>query len=611
MQEDSTQLPHKIINDFCIMFSNVNGTGSSTANTTVMRALFEMGIPVSGRNLFPSNIKGLPTWFTVRVSKDGYLGRVERDHVQVLMNQDTVVEDVKKLVPGGLILYDEAFSMPEALPTSLAFGIPMETLINELDIEKRLRSYVGNMIYVGVLADLLEINLQQVQQAIEFHFKGKTEAAKMNFYAAQRGAEWAQANIDRTAIPYTVEPMHITDGYILCDGNRAASLGTIYGGVQFVSWYPITPASSVIEDMNEFLPMLRKDPETGRMTCAVVQAEDELSALGMIIGAGWGGLRAMTATSGPGLSLMAEYLGLAYFAEVPVVVWDVQRVGPSTGLPTRTAQNDLLFAANISHGDTEQVILMPGSINECFEFGWKAFDIAERLQTPVLILSDLDLGMNPWMGKPFQYPDTPMDRGKVLWEEDIERWTKEGKLWGRYLDVDGDAIPYRTVPGNRHNGATYFTRGTGHDEFARYSEDPQVWEENLARLKRKHRQARSLVPKPIIERQKNARIGVITWGSTHMPVDEARDQLAAKGIVTDYLRVRALPFTMEVTDFLQEHDHTYVVELNRDGQMKELLTLEAPQHAYKLRQLSKVDGLAMTAEWITQRIWEDEDGCHA
>lgn len=597
----------KIINDFCITFSNVNGTGSSTANTAVMRALFKMGIPVSGRNVFPSNIKGLPTWFTVRVSKNGYLGRVPRDHVLVLMNESTVEQDLKTLAPGGLVLYDAEFKVPDQIHDLLSFAIPVKELTEELDIEKRLRGYVGNMIYVGVLTYLLDIRVECVGQALDFHFNGKSEAAQLNFNAMRHGLQWAEAHIDRSQIPFAVETMDETKEYIMTDGNRAASLGTLYGGAQFIGWYPITPASSVIEDMNEFIPLLREDPETGKMTCAVVQAEDELSAVGMIIGAGWAGLRAMTATSGPGLSLMAEYLGLAYYAEIPIVVWDVQRVGPSTGLPTRTAQCDLLFAANISHGDTEQVILMPGSVEECFEFGWKAFDIAERLQTPVLVLSDLDLGMNQWMSKPFQYPDTPMDRGKVLWEEDLDQWTKEGKLWGRYLDVDGDGIPYRTVPGNRHPGATYFTRGTGHDEYARYSEDPATWEEGLNRLRRKYRYAQNLLPKPIIMREKNARIGIITWGSSMMPVAEARDQLAAKGIVTDYLRVRALPFDKDIIDFIQDHDRCYVVETNRDGQMKELLTLEAPHMAYKLRQLSHIDGMALTAEWVEQQIREHEE----
>lgn len=599
----------KTVNDFCITFSNVNGTGSSTANTAVMRALFKMGIPVSGRNVFPSNIKGLPTWFTVRVSASGYLGRVPLDHVLVLMNETTIEEDLEKLASGGLVLYDASFSIPEKMNELLAFAIPVKELIEELEIEKRLRNYVGNMIYVGVLAYLLDIHMECVEQALNFHFDGKSDAAKLNFNAVEYGAKWAKENIDRDVIPFVVKEMDETKGYIMTDGNKAASLGTLYGGAQFIGWYPITPASSVIEEMNEFIPMLRKDPVTGKLTCAIVQAEDELSAVGTIIGAGWAGLRAMTATSGPGLSLMAEYLGLAYYAEIPIVVWDVQRVGPSTGLPTRTAQCDLLFAANISHGDTEQVILLPGSVDECFEFGWKAFDIAERLQTPVLALSDLDLGMNQWMAKPFKYPDTPMDRGKVLWEDDLDQWTQEGKLWGRYKDEDGDAIPYRTVPGNRHPGATYFTRGTGHDEYAKYSEDPATWEANLARLQRKYRHARELVPQPVILREKTARIGIITWGSAMMPAAEARDVLASKGIVTDYLRVRALPFNKDITDFIQDHDRCYVVETNRDGQMNELLTLEAPHMAYKLRQLSHIDGMSLTAEWIEQRIREYEEGC--
>ncbi|MBN2048337.1 MAG: 2-oxoacid:acceptor oxidoreductase subunit alpha [Anaerolineaceae bacterium] len=603
--QQASAAPEKIINDFCITFCTVNGTGSSTANTTVMRALFKMGIPVAGRNIFPSNIKGLPTWFTIRVSKDAYLGRVAEDHVAVLMNPATAAEDLRWVPPNGVVIYDDQIELPPCADGQRCFALPIRALIEELDVPRKLKSYIANMLYVGALAELLQIEMDAIRQALDFHFQGKVDAVNLNLSAIEHAAKWFGEHYAKSD-PFYVERMEKTDDFIMTDGNTAAALGTIYGGVQFVSWYPITPASSVVEEMNQYLPRLRKDPKTGKETYAVVQAEDELSAVGMILGAGWTGLRSMTATSGPGLSLMAEYLGLAYFAEVPMVVWDVQRVGPSTGLPTRTAQCDLLFAANISHGDTQFVILIPGSVNECFEFGWKAFDIAERLQTPVIVLSDLDLGMNQWMAKPFTYPDTPMDRGKVLWEADLEKLEEDGIQWGRYKDIDSDLIPYRTVPGNRHPGATYFSRGTGHDEYAHYSEDPEIWEANLQRLKRKYKKAREFVPAPIIENMSNARVGIITSGSTAMPTSEARDILAAKGIKTDYLRIRAVPFSAEVTDFINEHDHTYVIELNRDGQLKEMLTLEAPHLAYKLRQLSHIDGMSLTARWISSRIMEQE-----
>jgi 2-oxoglutarate ferredoxin oxidoreductase subunit alpha len=398
--------------------------------------------------------------------------------------------------------------------------------------------------------------------------------------------------------------MDKTAGYIMADGNSAAALGSIYGGVQFVAWYPITPASSLAESLNEYLPMFRKDPvETGKNTYAVVQAEDELAAIGMAVGAGWGGLRAMTSTSGPGLSLMTEYAGLAYFTEVPLVVWDVQRVGPSTGLPTRTAQSDLTFTAFMGHGDRQHVILLPGSVTECFEFGWRAFDIAERLQTPVFVLSDLDFGMNTWMTEPFKFPDQPMDRGKVLWEDDLE---KLGNAWGRYKDIDGDGIPYRTLPGNRHPGAAYFTRGTGHDEYARYTEDSGNWNRLLERLKKKYQLARAYMPKPVVDQDANARIGLVAFGSTDPAIQEARHQLNLAGVPTSYLRVRAIPFTDDVGDFIKTHDRVYIFEMNRDGQLHQLLTLEYPALATRLISLAYTDGLPSTARQVREGILTHE-----
>lgn len=602
--EDSSMFT-PYVNDFCLTFSTVNGSGSATANMTVLRALFKMGIPVSGRNIFPSNIKGLPTWFTIRVSKEGYLGRLEKDAVVVAMNQDTLLREVDALVNGGVLLYADHLEFPRVRDDIVVYPMPIKKISAGLDIPRQLKTYVENMIYVGIVAQLLEIDLEKIEEALAYQFKGKQSGMEMNFGAVKAGFDWAAGNILKRD-PYRVAPMNATQGYILADGNSAAALGSIYGGVQFSGWYPITPATSLPEALQEYLPLLRVDKETGKNTYAVVQAEDELSAIGMTIGAGWGGLRAMTATSGPGLSLMAEYLGLAYYAEVPVVVWDVQRVGPSTGLPTRSAQGDLTFANFMGHGDTEFIILIPGSVKECFEFGWRALDIAEEFQTPVIVLSDLDLGMNYWLSKPFEYPDEPIRRGKILWEGDFEaieeRLKVVGKRWGRYLDIDNDGVAYRTVPGNRRVGSSYFARGTGHDEYAHYSEDPQTWKEGLDRLALKLRNAKEVLPKPVKETMPRAEIGIITSGSTYPAVEEARDLLAKKGILTDYLRIRALPFTDEVPAFIRNHDHTYVIETNRDGQLKQLLTLEFPDLARYLRKLSHIDGMPLSAAWVTDQI---------
>jgi 2-oxoglutarate ferredoxin oxidoreductase subunit alpha len=592
----------QVINDFSITVGTVNGSGSQTSNLTILRALFKMGIPVSGKNLFPSNIQGLPTWYTIRVSKDGFLARREDHEVVVAMNPATFQKDLDEVTSGGVFFYADDIKLAVNRTDVHAYPMPVKQIVRQVDTPSNLRDYIANMVYVGILAKMLEIDLEKIHQALEFHFKGKPKPIELNYTVIQMAYDWAGQNLVKTDA-YRVAPMDATQGFIMADGNTAAALGATYGGVQFASWYPITPASSLAEGLNEYLPMLRKDPETGKNTYAVVQAEDELAAIGMAVGAGWSGLRAMTSTSGPGLSLMTEYAGLAYFSEVPVVIWDVQRVGPSTGLPTRTAQSDLTFVYFMGHGDTNQVILLPGSVNECFEFGWKAFDIAERLQSPVFVLSDLDFGMNQWMTKPFEYPDRPFDRGKVLWEEDIE---KVKETWGRYQDVDGDGIPYRTVAGNRHHNAAYFTRGTGHNPKARYSEDPDNWHELLNRLKRKYEMGRNYVPRPVIDTMKGAKIGIIAFGSTAPAIEEARHQLAEKGIPTDSLRVRAVPFTSEVGDFIQVHARNYVVEMNRDGQMHQLLTLDYRQEAMKLISVAYTDGLPMTARRVRESILAEE-----
>ncbi|UCH59866.1 MAG: 2-oxoacid:acceptor oxidoreductase subunit alpha [Anaerolineales bacterium] len=603
VQEETQADTRSRVNDFSITVATVNGSGSQTSNLTILRALFKMGIPVSGKNLFPSNIQGLPTWYTIRVSKDGYLARREEQEIVVAMNAQTFAQDLAGVVSGGVFFYADDIKLAINRDDIVAYPMPVKELTRQSNAPANLRDYVANMVYVGVLAQMLNIDLDKIYQALNFHFKGKTKPIDLNFGVVQNAADWAAGNLVKQD-PFMVEPMDATKDYIMADGNTAAALGAIYGGVQFVSWYPITPASSLAEALQTYLPMLRKDPDSGKNTFAVVQAEDELAAIGMAIGAGWSGLRAMTSTSGPGLSLMTEYAGLGYFAEIPVVVWDVQRVGPSTGLPTRTAQGDLTFVYFMGHGDTQQVILLPGTVNECFEFGWRAFDISERLQTPVFVLSDLDMGMNQWMTQPFKYPDQPMDRGKVLHEEDLEQLKGD---WGRYRDVDGDGIPYRTLPGNRHQDAAYFTRGTGHTEDARYSEDSQVWHDLLIRLKKKYKTGQQHVPGPIYDRMDGAEIGLISFGSTEPGINEARQQLAQLGLDTDFMRIRAVPFNYEIGNFIRAHQRCYVIEMNRDGQMHQLLTLEYPDQATKLTSLAYIDGLPLTARYVREAILAKEE----
>ncbi|TLN10470.1 2-oxoacid:acceptor oxidoreductase subunit alpha, partial [bacterium] len=449
--------------------------------------------------------------------------------IVVAMNPASFTREQEYLVPGGVLFYADDIKQAITRTDIITYPMPVKKLIKDADVAPNLRDYVANMVYVGVVGQMLGISQEELYAALDFHFKGKKKAIDSNFAVVKAAAEWTAGNLQKVDA-YHVEPMSgMTDGYIMADGNTSAALGALFGGLQFSGWYPITPASSLAESLNEYLPTLRKDPQTGKNTCMVVQAEDELAAIGMTIGAGWAGLRAMTSTSGPGLSLMSEYLGLAYYAEVPCVVWDVQRVGPSTGLPTRTQQGDLTQVYFNGHGDTQFVMLIPSSVNECFEFGWRALDIAERLQTPVMVMSDLDLGMNQWMTKKFEYPTQPMDRGKVLWEEDIEALVKENKEWGRYLDVDGDGIPYRTLAGNKNPRSSYFTRGTGHDEFGRYSEEADVWERVLDRIARKIDNSTQYLPAPIIEGSGDNEIGIIVIGSAEPAVIEARDQMKVRG----------------------------------------------------------------------------------
>jgi 2-oxoglutarate/2-oxoacid ferredoxin oxidoreductase subunit alpha len=589
----------KVINDFSIIVGTKNGSGSSTANNTILRAIFKMGIPVSGKNLFPSNIQGLPTWYTIRANKDGFIARREDQEIVVAMNPDSFARDLASVAPGGAFFYSDDIKQPITRADVAVYSMPVKQIVrNDKSIPNDFRDLVGNMVYVGALAQMIGIELDKIHAALSFHFKGKQKPIDMNFNIVKAGAEWAKANLEKKD-PFYLEPMAKTDGLIMADGNTAAAIGSIFGGAQFVSWYPITPASSLAEAINDYFPMLRKR-EDGKHTYAVVQAEDELAAIGMAVGAGWSGLRAMTSTSGPGLSLMTEFAGLAYYAEIPLVVWDIQRIGPSTGLPTRTSQADLAFANNIGHGDSEAIILLPGDINECFDFGWQAFDLAERLHTPVFVLSDLDMGMNQWMSKPFEYPDKPMDRGKVLWEKDLEELKGN---WGRYLDKDGDGIPYRTIPGNKHPLGAYFTRGTGHDEQARYTEDNGVFQRNMNRLKKKFVTAKQYLPKAVTDMREGARTGVIAYGSTEAAINEARVQLEKQyGMKTSFLRVRSLPFTSDVDDFVHAHDQIYVVEMNRDGQLHQLLTVAYPEAALNLKSVAFGDGMPASAKWVREGI---------
>ena len=590
-----------IVNDLSIVVATVNGTGSQTSNLAMIRALFRMGIPVSGKNLFPSNIQGLPTWFTIRASADGYTARRETTEVLVAMNETTFQEDLANLAPGGVCFYPMAWKQSRDRDDVTYYPMPVDQLLKELAPPRDLKDYVANMVYVGAVAQLMGIELEEIRGALDTHFGGREKPIMMNMDMVEAAANWTRENLTKDD-PYLLKRDDQNQGLILVDGNTAAALGAVYGGVGFAAWYPITPASSLAEALKHYLDELRQ--EDGRSTYAVVQAEDELAAIGMTIGAGWGGVRAMTSTSGPGISLMSEFAGLAFFAEVPVVVWDIQRMGPSTGLPTRTSQGDLLFIRHLGHGDTENVMLLPGSVAECFEFGWRAFDITERLQTPVFVLSDLDLGMNLWMSEHFAYPDQPMDRGKVLSDEDLERIGE----FARYKDVDGDGIPYRTLPGTNHPLGAWFARGTGHDERAVYSERPDDWTANMERLFRKLDTAKDFLPQPVIDDTAASDVGLISFGSTEPAIQEARQRLADEGMAVDHLRLRAIPFQEPVHEFVRNHPRIYVVEMNTTGQLRQLLQIDMPAEATRIHSLTLNDGLPLTARWITEALQQAEGG---
>ncbi len=590
-----------VVNDFSITVGTKNGSGSQTSNLTIIRTLFRMGIPVSGKNLFPSNIQGLPTWYTIRVSKHGYLARRASQEIVIAMNPDSFAKDLASVAPGGLFLYADNLRYEINRTDITAYAFPANKLVKEAEAPPSLRDYVANMAYVGVLAYLINLDMGAIKESLNYHFDNKARAVDLNYKVISLAYEWARQTIGAPS-RFQVEPLNLTKGHMLIDGNAAGALGAVYGGVQLVTWYPITPASSMGEELNHYLPELRKDPETGKNTFAVVQSEDELAAIGMAVGGGWAGLRTMTSTSGPGISLMTEFSGLAYYSETPVVIWDVQRMGPSTGLPTRTSQGDLTQIYFLGHGDTHNLILIPGDANECFDFGWQAFDYAERFQTPVFVLSDLDLGMNTWMTRPFDYPDRPMDRGKLLWEDGLAKLTER---YGRYLDVDGDGIPYRTAPGNRHPASAWFARGTGHDEYARYTEDAEIWDRTQKRLHQKFDNARAFLPKPDVKTMPGARVALVAYGTTDQAITEARDFLAEKGVATDYLRIRALPFQKEVGEFLAQYEQVFVVEMNHTGQMWQLLKMEYPEYGAKMVSLPHNTGLPITAKWIVEQVIEN------
>ena len=589
----------RIVNDFNINVATANGSGSQTSNSLLIRSLFKMGIPITGKNLFPSNIHGLPTWYNIRLSKDGYLARREAVEVMICMNGATVAEDMASVAQGGMVIYDENLPIAARREDVRYFAMPVKELVKAADLPFALRDYVANMVYVGVVAYLLEIEMAELRAALEWNFKGKPKPIAMNWDMLQRAYTWATENVTNNQ-PYRVARMSgYNEGKVLIDGNSAAGLGALFHGVSFLSWYPITPSSSLAEAIISYGPDIRKDPETGKATYAIIQAEDELAAIGMVLGAGWAGARAMTATSGPGISLMSEFVGMAYFAEIPSVIWDIQRMGPSTGLPTRTGQGDIMAAYYLGHGDTRHVVLLPANPKECFEMAGTAFDLAERLQTMVFVLSDLDLGMNLWISDEFDYPEVTFDRGKVLTAEDLKA---RGGKWGRYLDEDGDGITNRTIPGNKHPMAAYFTRGTGHNEYAFYSERSEDWENNLKRLARKFETARNLVPKPVVDEVEDAKIAIISIGSNDPAVQEARQRLAKAGVETSYMRLRALPISDSVRDFIASYDQVYVVENNFDGQLHKILLTETPASATRLVSVSKCDGMALSARFITESI---------
>jgi 2-oxoglutarate ferredoxin oxidoreductase subunit alpha len=596
----------RVTNDFSINVATVNGSGSQSANSVLLKSIFGMGVPVSGKNLFPSNIAGQPTWFLIRASKNGYVARKRDSEILVAMNPETAKVDVQSLPPGGVVIYEESLDRSLNLVQSRDdvsfYPVPFDKITATICPEVKLRKLVRNMVYVGVVAQLLAIDLGVVESSLHQQFSKKQKVFDMNFGAVKAGFDYARENLTKRD-PFFIERMNKTEGKIIIEGNAACGMGAVFAGVTVIAWYPITPSTSVVEAATALLKKLRVTPE-GKATFAVIQAEDELAAIGMVLGAGWAGARSMTATSGPGMSLMAEFCGLGYYAEIPGVIINVQRTGPSTGMPTRTQQADLLSAAFLSHGDTKHILLLPGSVKECFELTMAAFDLAERVQTPVFVLSDTDMGMNHWMSDAFDYPDKPLDRGKVLTAADVERLGG----FARYRDVDGDAIGWRTLPGTKHPKAAYFTRGSGHNDAAKYTEDPDEYQAVMDRLARKFENARKLVPAPVVVKDGTSKIGFLAYGSTDCALTESFDQIKQRyGKDVDYLRLRAYPFAQSVHDFVASHERVYVVEQNRDAQLASLLKLDLPGgQVAKLRSILHYNGLPVDAESITEEFANQE-----
>jgi 2-oxoglutarate ferredoxin oxidoreductase subunit alpha len=588
------------INDFVLKIANVNGTGSASANSLVMKTVFRMGIPVSGKNFFPSNIQGLPTWYEIRVSKDGYLARSGAVDIMVAMNAQTYARDLQEVAPGGVLIYDSTWPRDRLLsrPDIDIIGVPLARMCNERFANARTRILMKNMAYVGVLAALLELDREVIVELVKETFAKKPALIESNQQAIDLGFEYASANFE-CPLPQRVKTLNKTAGHIMIDGNTAAALGCVYAGATVGAWYPITPSTSLMDAFKSFCERFRKDAHSGERRYCVVQAEDELAAIGIVLGATWNGARAFTPTSGPGLSLMSEFLGFAYFTELPAVLFDVQRVGPSTGMPTRTQQADILSAAYASHGDTKHVLLFPRDPRECFELAVTAFDLADRLQTPVIVLSDLDIGMNDWMCADLDWdPAYRPDRGKVLSAAELEA----AKTFHRYVDVDGDGIPQRTLPGVHPRGA-YFVRGSGHNQYGGYTEDSVEYQEVVDRLSKKWQTAAKLVPEPVIRRsRKGAKLGVVAVGSCDAAIEEALDRLATKGIDVDYCRIRAFPFGKKVRQFLEQHEHVFVVEQNRDAQLKTLLMAELQFPAARMQSILHYGGLPMDHRCVTEAL---------
>ena len=591
----------RVVNDFSIQIATVNGSGSQTANMVLLRSVLLMGVPVSGKNMFPSNIAGLPTWYTIRASKRHYIARKKEVDFLVAMNPETAKEDVLTLEPGSAVVYDEPLKLNTLRNDLVFYPVPFDTLVKPVCPDAKLRRLVRNMIYPGILAKLLGIDPVLMEKALAKQLGKKAKAVVLNAGALKAGFEYAEATFKKQD-PYFIEPMNETAGKILIEGNAAAAIGCMMAGVTVVAWYPITPSSSLCESLIGYLKKYRIDKETGKATFAVVQAEDEIASLGMVIGASWAGARSMTATAGPGISLMGEFAGLAYYAETPAVIFDVQRVGPSTGLPTRTAQGDLIQAAFLSHGDTKHIMLIPCSVEESYTMAMQAFDLAEQFQTPIFVMMDLDLGMNNWMSDAFTYPTTPINRGKMLTADKL----KELGSWGRYRDVDGDGIPYRTIPGD--GLPAYFTRGSGHNDRGQYSERPDDYVENMDRLARKFETAREHVPAPVVQNNPKAKIGLIGFGTSHFATEESRDQLVEEfKVETSYFRLRAYPFNEQLAAFVDAHERVYVIEQNRDAQMRQLMKLElTPEQQTKLRSVLHYNGLPIDARSITDDVLSQE-----